>query len=374
MRKLTKEEYKELTQVFVNAFPTGDRLTKMFQFSFGKNLEAIIEGASLENKIFNLIREFEAKDEVLELIEGARKENQTNESLRVFEERWKENIAQYFSDFEEDQKNLDVKNKGNEEGLFRLQSSFKQLFNLPPKIKSSAKKEMVKTKSVLWFLGFLTVVISGYFLISLYFAKISTPYIDRDKNEFGNNSNSDPRDPCILSSLNNLCKDWDSDGNISKNPDFDCSELVDDQNSYSVISSQTLILRSQEELDNCLIKIPKGNIENIDLSGSYMSINGDYRVLGSDIEDLSALESWHDKLKRLYLNNTQVKSLIKLKEFTGLVELRLSGTLVTDIDTLESLTNLEILYLNDLPISNRDIEVLKYLDNLEELQSLKILI
>ena len=90
MSKLTGEQYKELIQAFISAFPTKTKLKKMLRLKLDKNLEAIVGDGSLEDMVFELIEEFETRDRILELIQAAREENPDNSKLEAFEKRIKE--------------------------------------------------------------------------------------------------------------------------------------------------------------------------------------------------------------------------------------------------------------------------------------------
>ena len=88
--KLTKEEYKELAEALLSAFPTKEALTRMLRFGLDENLEGLVGGGSLKDSIFQLIQQFEAKSTVLELVKGARKVNPTNVDLIAIEKKLKE--------------------------------------------------------------------------------------------------------------------------------------------------------------------------------------------------------------------------------------------------------------------------------------------
>ena len=88
---LTGEQYKELNQALIKAFPSKSALKRMLQFNFDENLEAMVGDGSLKDIVFDLVQEFSAEDRLLEFVQGARKENPNNPELKAFEEQIKQN-------------------------------------------------------------------------------------------------------------------------------------------------------------------------------------------------------------------------------------------------------------------------------------------
>ena len=76
---------KELNQALINAFPTKSALRQMVQYSFNENLETIVENGSLKDIVFELIQKFKAEDRVLELVQGAMRENSTKQLKGLLE-------------------------------------------------------------------------------------------------------------------------------------------------------------------------------------------------------------------------------------------------------------------------------------------------
>ena len=91
--ELTGEQYRELTQALISAFPTPTKLRNMLRFRFNENLANIARDNNLENMVVELIGEFKAKNQILELVKGAREENPDNLDLESLENRLKEELG-----------------------------------------------------------------------------------------------------------------------------------------------------------------------------------------------------------------------------------------------------------------------------------------
>ncbi len=88
--KLDAEHFKEFTEVLQGAFPTKSKLAQMLKFGPDKHLESIVGEGGLQDIIFELIRVAEAQGWIIELIEGARKDNPGNTELEAFEKKIKQ--------------------------------------------------------------------------------------------------------------------------------------------------------------------------------------------------------------------------------------------------------------------------------------------
>ncbi|MEO0969613.1 MAG: effector-associated domain EAD1-containing protein [Cyanobacteria bacterium J06639_18] len=80
---LTGQQYKQLRDALVEAFPSQIRLAELVKFQFGKNLNAIAMGDDLDAIAYRLIQTAEAQGWTDELITGARAANPGNPSLFV---------------------------------------------------------------------------------------------------------------------------------------------------------------------------------------------------------------------------------------------------------------------------------------------------
>ncbi|MFK8101874.1 MAG: effector-associated domain EAD1-containing protein [Saprospiraceae bacterium] len=77
---LEKEQYEALEDALNSAFPSFDELTRMYKYTFGKNLELPPSGTL----VFKIIGQAEATGKVNQLIEGAFKANPENPKLKAF--------------------------------------------------------------------------------------------------------------------------------------------------------------------------------------------------------------------------------------------------------------------------------------------------
>ena len=79
--KLTGQQYQQLTEAILDAFPTLARLAEMVQFRLEKNLYALALGDDLKEIVVKLIRTAEAEGWTNYLIVAARKSNPGNPAL-----------------------------------------------------------------------------------------------------------------------------------------------------------------------------------------------------------------------------------------------------------------------------------------------------
>lgn len=81
--ELTGQQYKQLRDALVKAFPSQIRLAELVQFQFSKNLNAIAMGDDLQAIVYKLIQRAQAEGWTDKLIEGARQANPGNLSLFI---------------------------------------------------------------------------------------------------------------------------------------------------------------------------------------------------------------------------------------------------------------------------------------------------
>jgi hypothetical protein len=80
---LTGGRFQALMNALLAAFPTGQALARLVRFKLELNLDEVAAG-NLTDQTFALVRWAEAHGRVRELIEGARAENPTNDTLAAF--------------------------------------------------------------------------------------------------------------------------------------------------------------------------------------------------------------------------------------------------------------------------------------------------
>ncbi|GAB1543382.1 hypothetical protein NUACC21_60560 [Scytonema sp. NUACC21] len=82
--QLTGQQFRQLTEALIDAFPSQQRLTELVRFRLDKNLNAIAMGDDLQAIVFRLIQAAEAQGWVDKLIAVARESNPGNPKLFVF--------------------------------------------------------------------------------------------------------------------------------------------------------------------------------------------------------------------------------------------------------------------------------------------------
>jgi Effector-associated domain 1 len=87
MPELSGEDYKELKEALVAAFPTASKLRQMLRFRRELNLDAITEEGALDDRVFEVIRQAEAEGWTLALVRDATAENPGNPRLAAITER-----------------------------------------------------------------------------------------------------------------------------------------------------------------------------------------------------------------------------------------------------------------------------------------------
>jgi V8-like Glu-specific endopeptidase len=82
--RLSGQQYQQLTDALVNAFPSQAKLAQFVRFRLEKNLDAIAMGNDLTEIVFKLIGTAEADGWVAELVAAARESKPRNLSLFAF--------------------------------------------------------------------------------------------------------------------------------------------------------------------------------------------------------------------------------------------------------------------------------------------------
>jgi hypothetical protein len=82
--KLTGQQYKQLTDALLDAYPTPIKLAQLLRFRLDKNLNSIALGEDLKEIIFKLIGTAEAGGWTLQLINATRESNPANPILLTF--------------------------------------------------------------------------------------------------------------------------------------------------------------------------------------------------------------------------------------------------------------------------------------------------
>lgn len=82
--RLTGRQYQQLTDAFLDAFPSQQRLAELVRYRLEKNLYALALGDDLKEIVFKLIGSAEAEGWVEQLIASARESNPGNARLFAF--------------------------------------------------------------------------------------------------------------------------------------------------------------------------------------------------------------------------------------------------------------------------------------------------
>lgn len=86
--KLSGQQYRQLTEALLDAFPSKSSLAQMVRFRLEKNLDAIAIGDALRDIVFLLIQKAEAEGWTLHLICAARESNPGNPTLLAFSQEF----------------------------------------------------------------------------------------------------------------------------------------------------------------------------------------------------------------------------------------------------------------------------------------------
>ena len=77
---LKREQFKELEDALMSAFPSYNNIKRMYRYTFGKNLDL----SNSETLVYSIIEQAEASGKINQLIKGAFKENPENPKLIAF--------------------------------------------------------------------------------------------------------------------------------------------------------------------------------------------------------------------------------------------------------------------------------------------------
>jgi hypothetical protein len=82
--ELTGEQFEQLEQALLGAYPTENELKRMVRVTFDKPLQAVAEGANQTVRIDNLIEWAESEGKVVDLVRGAHRRNPGSDLLKAF--------------------------------------------------------------------------------------------------------------------------------------------------------------------------------------------------------------------------------------------------------------------------------------------------
>ena len=85
---LSGQQYRQLQEALLSAYPTRSDLIMMVKFGLGINLDTISMGDSLAQVVFQLIQWAESRGRTYELLKAARDINTTSPDLRKFSEEF----------------------------------------------------------------------------------------------------------------------------------------------------------------------------------------------------------------------------------------------------------------------------------------------
>jgi hypothetical protein len=90
MSGLTGQEYWQLQQALLSAYPGQAMLKQMMRFSFDVGLEEVAGGANYSEIVFNLIEWSESEGKTAELVAKASQQKPGNEDLKAFAEAYEQ--------------------------------------------------------------------------------------------------------------------------------------------------------------------------------------------------------------------------------------------------------------------------------------------
>ncbi len=96
--KLPGKLYEELVEALLEAFPTKDKLTQMLRYKLDEDLEKISTGENLRDIAFSIVREAEAKEGIMRLVQAARESNPDSSPLENFEKKAKQLSTKHVQD------------------------------------------------------------------------------------------------------------------------------------------------------------------------------------------------------------------------------------------------------------------------------------
>jgi len=86
--KLTGQQYQQLTDALLDAFPSPAKLAEMLRFRLEKNIHTLALGDDLMEIVFKLIRAAEAEGWIMQLLVAARESNPGNPALLAFSQQF----------------------------------------------------------------------------------------------------------------------------------------------------------------------------------------------------------------------------------------------------------------------------------------------
>jgi endonuclease G, mitochondrial len=84
LTQITGEQFEQLEQALISAFPTREKLTRMVRITFNQPLQAVAEGANQTERVDQLIEWAEAEGRLSDLVAAARQQNPGNPKLQAF--------------------------------------------------------------------------------------------------------------------------------------------------------------------------------------------------------------------------------------------------------------------------------------------------
>lgn len=82
--ELTPDQFQQLEQALIAAYPSETKLGRMVFYTFGKRLNVMAKGEDHTDLIFNLLDTVNSQGEAAQLIRGAHRTNSTNDQLKAF--------------------------------------------------------------------------------------------------------------------------------------------------------------------------------------------------------------------------------------------------------------------------------------------------
>ena len=81
---LTGEQFEQLEQALLSAYPTEAKLKRMVRITFGIPLQSVAEGTNQTERVDQLIEWAETEERLSELVSGAQRQNPGNAKLKAF--------------------------------------------------------------------------------------------------------------------------------------------------------------------------------------------------------------------------------------------------------------------------------------------------
>ena len=159
-----------------------------------------------------------------------------------------------------------------------------------------------------------------------------------------------------LTKIPNICQDYTG----SVLADIRSIDLWD--NKISSVDVDLSCLVHLQELD-----LSYNDIDSVEKLGNLSNLIS-LQIQNNQIKKISGLKHL-DKLLSLNLSYNQIESLDGLKNLFQLQELQLQHNRISDVSTIKGLKNLEILKIESNNVSFTDIEYLKNMSSIQELNT-----